>query len=484
VFLAFGVGVLGGKLLGTQLSDELVLDRQMFGLLLGGMLAVGIGVYDDFRQLGPKVKFAAQIAGASIAFFFGVKVCVCDLFPWTWMGELVSYGVTVFWFLLLINAINLIDGVDGLSGGICFFASTVMALLSVMKQDYVLGVFFTSMAGAILGFLRYNFNPATIFLGDGGSYFLGYAIAGLSTLGAVKGQVSSVLLIPVVALGVPLMDTILAPIRRWLRGRKMFRPDKGHIHHKLMARGYTTRSVVGFLYLVTVALCLGTLILVNLQDEHAGLVLVILGAAAFFIFQKSGYLEYFAMDKVYGWFRDVYDSAGLSYERRSFLDLQIEMSKAQGVDELWKLACLAMEMLHIDYAEMFHFNGMHREGDFCLLRREEERTEDTYVWNAPDFDKEASLCRRTLFKMEMPLLTRGRVDLGSLWVVMDLEGKDPSPYLMRRVEQLRVSMVKNLKRISDSRDRETGREGGGRPETGDGKIGRLEAGDGRREAGR
>ena len=157
---------------------------------------------------------------------------------------------------------------------------------------------FAALAGSTLGFLRYNFNPTTIFMGDGGSYFLGYMMAGLSIMGSIKGQTTVALLIPIVAMGVPLFDAIVAPIRRFVRGRPMFQPDKGHLHHQLLRLGLNHRNTVLILYGATVLFGLVALGTVFIRDLRAAVILAVLAVGVFWIFRRMGYLEYLAADKI------------------------------------------------------------------------------------------------------------------------------------------------------------------------------------------
>jgi len=342
----------------TQASDLLAFNRTILFALIGGLVVFGIGFADDFHSIKAPIKFAFQIAGASIAFWGGVRIGSFHLLGTGMMfGMLESYILTVFWFLLFINAVNLIDGLDGLAAGISFFASLVMVVLSVMGGNILAAMMFASLGGAVLGFLRYNFNPATVFLGDGGSYGLGYAIACLSIMGSVKSSVGAAMLIPLLAMGVPIFDTILSPLRRFFRGRAMFRPDDGHIHHRLLKMGLSARHAVLIIYGISFALCVLAIVVVNVRNEVAGLFFVIIGAAALIVVRKLGYVGYFALDKVYGWFRDVSDVAGLTQERRTFLSLQLDVDKAKTMDELWDDVCKAMEMLQFDRAELRLWNG-------------------------------------------------------------------------------------------------------------------------------
>ncbi|MDD4649175.1 MAG: MraY family glycosyltransferase [Desulfoplanes sp.] len=470
---SFTLALILCKISGTQIAALITASPEMLGFLGGGILVVGIGLFDDFHSLGPRIKFAAQIAGASLAFASGICIPLPDMIPLPAFHPVFSYGITVFWFLLLINAINLIDGVDGLASGIVFFASLVMVFLALLEQHYALALFFAALCGSILGFLRYNFNPATVFMGDGGSYFLGYTMAGLAVWGSAKTHLSSALLIPIVALGIPLMDTLLAPIRRWLRGKAMFQPDKGHIHHKLLARGYNTRRVVAILYAATVVLCLGCVLVVNLEDEYAGLVLVLLGGTMVVMMRQSGYMEYLAVDKVAGWFRDMYDSCGLSHDRRTFLDIQLEMNKAPDLATLWDLTGLAFARTGVDYAELFVRNGgpapVSPSYAAPHLLTCDLAPGSTLTWQRdatmPD------LCKHSMYKLELPLMTKGNRHLGVLWVVVDVEEKDPCAYFLRRMEQLRVALIRRMAALAHEETGKAGRQGDGRQgdrETGDG----------------
>ncbi len=265
---------------------------------------------------------------------------------------ILSWFITVFWFLLFINAVNLIDGLDGLAAGVGFFTSLVMVILGVMQANYLVALEFAALGGTLLGFLRYNFNPASIFMGDGGQLFHrlrdrccldpgidqkpGRGYAAHSLIGSW---------------GAGLRHNPVS-IRRWIRGRQMFRPDKRHIHHRLMEMGLSSRNAVLFIYGVSCVLCVAAILLVNLRNEMAGLLLIVLGVGAIVVVRKLGYLEYFAIDKVSGWLRDMSDVAGLSRDRRSFLNLQIDIEKANSLDDLWITVCLALELLHFDRAEL------------------------------------------------------------------------------------------------------------------------------------
>ncbi len=393
---------------------------------------------DDFHRLHPAIKFAFQIIGASVAFWGGVRIEQFVIMGKIIEFELFSYFITVFWFILFINAVNLVDGLDGLAAGVVFFAAAVMVVLSVIGQNFISAMLFSALGGATLGFLRYNFNPATIFLGDGGSYFLGYAVAAISIMGSVKSQVGAALLIPLLALGIPLFDTMLTPLRRFVRGRKMFAPDNGHIHHRLLSKGLSTKRAVLLIYALTFGLCLSAVIMVNLRDERAGLFLFVLGAGAILFIRKLGYFEYIASDKVYGWFRDVADMTGLRRDRRSFLSLQIDISKSASLNDLWENFCQAAKMLELASVEL----RLDKKISSLVEKERFKWQADSYnIQLVTDTDKEH------LLRLAFPLINNKKINYGVLYLAKNLQQTPINPYTFRRVEQLRNSLMESLELI-------------------------------------
>jgi UDP-N-acetylmuramyl pentapeptide phosphotransferase/UDP-N-acetylglucosamine-1-phosphate transferase len=326
-----------------------------------------------------------------------------------------------------------------------------MIIILTVNGNFLYAMLFSSLAGALLGFLRYNFNPASIFMGDGGSYFLGYTIAGLAIMCSIKSQVGAVMLIPVLVLGVPIFDTILSPVRRFITGRGMFKADKGHIHHRLLAMGLSTRKIVLIAYGVTCAVCLSAILLVNLRDEFTGFFFIILAVGGFVFMRKLGYFEYFAHDKIFGWFKDVTDTAGFSQERRSFLELQIEISRSEDLRDLWKNTCRALEMLEFDIAE-FRFqrrssNDRANKSHFAKYwipekERRESGEKNLFLWTRGNIDVAEYAHKNPLLKLEMPLVdVAGERTMGILWLVKDLKRDQITHYTLGRVEHLRRAIV-------------------------------------------
>jgi len=264
----------------TNISDLLVLNSKLAVILFGALIVFGVGLVDDVHRLGWASKFIFQILGATAAILGGLQIGHLNLFGLSLDLGFFGYLVTVFWFLLFINAINLIDGLDGLAAGISFFACAIMVIFSMIMKNCLVASLFAALGGATLGFLRYNFNPARVFLGDGGSYFLGYAIAALSIMGSIKSHMGAIMLIPLVGMGVPLFDTLLSPIRRFILGQNMFNPDKSHVHHRLVEMGLSTRKAVLLIYGISIVLFVFSLVWINFRNEQIGLFLIILAAAS------------------------------------------------------------------------------------------------------------------------------------------------------------------------------------------------------------
>ena len=248
IYLAFVIAVLA----------TMHMTRDIFALLLGGTVIVIIGILDDKYQLPAKVKLLGQIAAAFVLVLFDIKI---EWLNNPWGGyfylEYFSVPLTVFWIVSFTNVVNLMDGLDGLAAGVSGIASVTVILVALQQGFYPVAVITAALAGGIIGFIRYNFynfNPASIFMGDTGSMFIGYMLAAISIFGAVKSAATIALLVPAVALGLPIMDTAFAIVRRYTNGRPIFQPDKGHLHHRLLAMGLSQRQAVLLMYVISAVL--------------------------------------------------------------------------------------------------------------------------------------------------------------------------------------------------------------------------------------
>lgn len=248
--LAIYIGFMAAVLYSMPVFSE------FFGFLLGAAAIVLLGIWDDIRNIPAKVKLAGQIIAAAIPVAYGVQIeWVTNPFGTILIiPEWLAVPVTVFWIVGFTNTVNLIDGLDGLAAGVSVIASISMFFMAVSMNQYLPAMILVAMSGAALGFLQYNFNPAKIFMGDTGSMLLGYTMAVVAVLGLVKTAATVALIVPIIALGVPIMDTLFAIIRRKMSGVPVFQPDKGHLHHRLLALGMTQKQAVLSMYMVSVLL--------------------------------------------------------------------------------------------------------------------------------------------------------------------------------------------------------------------------------------
>src|SRR5262249_10340801 len=207
------------------------------------------------------------------------------------LAGVVSMGLTIFWVLWITNAFNLLDGLDGLSAGSALFSCLVLFVSSLISGSPLVAVLSIVLAGSILGFLRFNFNPATIFLGDCGSLLIGYSLSSLALIGAQKGTVLVSIGIPLVAFGLPILDTSLSVVRRTLSGKPLFHGDKSHIHHRLLSRGWSQRKAVLALYAVSCLLGLLSLVLLYPSGSSVGVVMLVLGIGIILGVQHLRYPE-------------------------------------------------------------------------------------------------------------------------------------------------------------------------------------------------
>lgn len=263
-----------------------------------------------------------------------------------------SLPVTVFWVLLVINSINLIDGLDGLAAVVSFFVCMVLLVLMLMHQNFMVAIALACLAGSILGFLVFNFNPASIFMGDSGSYFPGYMLASLSIYGSMKSHTAFTFLIPIIAMGVPLLDTIWATIRRFLLGQKLFYPDKNHFHHRLLQLGFSHKRAVLVLYGITFLLGCFALITINISDRLSAFLLGLLAILVIVFIQRLGYLNFFGLKSFLSWVNDLANTLGLNRDRRVFLAYQIAIAEAEDPQTFWERVSEAAKYLGLDYIEM------------------------------------------------------------------------------------------------------------------------------------
>ena len=248
-----------------------------------------IGLVDDLRGLLPWQKLAGQTAAAAMAVGAGVRITGISGHP---LDQSIGAGLTVLWLLACCNAFNLIDGLDGLASGMGFFSTLTVFLAAFLHGDHMLALAALPLAGSLLGFLRYNFNPASIFLGDSGSLLIGFLLGCYGVIWSQKSATMLGMTAPLMAMAIPLIDVLLSIFRRWLRGRLIFSGDRSHIHHKLLEKGFTHRRVVAMLYGVCGVYAVLSLLQSLGEWQLGGLILVLFCAVTWIGIRHLDYFEF------------------------------------------------------------------------------------------------------------------------------------------------------------------------------------------------
>ena len=234
-------------------------DEHLPTILVGGILIYILGVIDDFKDLDAKIKFAYEAGVATLMYFMGARIEFVNNYfgegRWQ-LGAVLCFIVTVVWIIGITNTINLLDGLDGLAAGVAAIAATSIAYVAFIHGGrygmMAVCIGMVAVAGGAMGFLPYNFYPAKIFMGDGGSLFLGFMIALFSVISPLKRSTLIAVIVPVLVLGIPIFDTFLAIVRRVISGKPIMSPDKEHLHHHLMRSGYGQRRAVLMIYGISV----------------------------------------------------------------------------------------------------------------------------------------------------------------------------------------------------------------------------------------
>ena len=248
------------------------------------------GLVDDLVGLKPWQKLAAQVAAGAIAYWSGIQVHLVNGHSIGWL----ALPLTVLWLVACANAFNLIDGLDGLAAGIGLFATITVLIAAWLGRNLELAIVTVPLIGALIGFLFYNFNPASIFLGDCGSMLIGFLLGCYGILWSHKSATLLGLTGPLMAVSIPLLDTALTILRRYMRGHPVFQADRGHIHHRLLDRGLSARSVALVMYGFAGVVAILSLLLSVVHDHFAGFVLVLFCGVTWIAVHQLGYVEFSA----------------------------------------------------------------------------------------------------------------------------------------------------------------------------------------------
>lgn len=247
-------------------------------LVVSSGIAMLVGLVDDLHNISPKMKLLGQLVAAIVFVAFGgyIKFMTNPFGGDVIFLEYWGIPLTIIWLVGISNAINLIDGLDGLAAGVSAIAALTMATVSFSRGYYQPAALSLVLAMSLFGFLRYNFSPASIFMGDSGSLFLGFALGAMAIMGFSKGATVISLFIPILILGIPIFDTFFAIVRRYTNHKPIFQPDKGHLHHCLLALGLSHRQTVLIIYAITLFMGICAILLTVLSSRQAILILIVI----------------------------------------------------------------------------------------------------------------------------------------------------------------------------------------------------------------
>lgn len=303
---------------------------EILPLTLVGSVVFMTGVLDDLIGLAAWQKLMGILGASVLAYFAGIHVDIHllrGLPQWPWLG----FVITVIWLVGCTNAFNLIDGMDGLAAGVGLVASVTMLVAALTQSNLPLALATMPLAGCLLGFLRYNFNGASVFLGDSGSLLIGFMLGCYGALWSEKSVTLVALTVPLLAVSIPLIDVVLSILRRYLRNRPIFQADRGHIHHRLLDLGLSPKNAVLTIYGVCAVVAILSLLASALHNQFSGLIVIVFGGAVWIGIRQLDYTEFASASRMFlgGKFRRIID-----VETR-MADFESSLSKSATVDECW-----------------------------------------------------------------------------------------------------------------------------------------------------
>lgn len=278
-----GLAIFMAFLVSTLLFAFPQIDREVRGILLGAVIVVILGVLDDIFTLHAGLKFVVQIAAAVVTVLHGCRI---EHFLGLQLATWLSYPVSVIWIVAITNAVNFIDGLDGLAAGVCAISAGAMLVVALLVADFMSAVMLAAIVGACVGFIPYNFNPAKIFMGDTGSTFLGFMLSTISIYGLFKMYAIISFAVPFLVLGLPIFDICFAVIRRVSHGQSPMHADRGHVHHRLIDMGFSQKQAVAIAYMLSAILGMAAVVLTNDGETQALIFLaavVVVGAIGFWV---------------------------------------------------------------------------------------------------------------------------------------------------------------------------------------------------------
>ncbi len=370
VFFAAMCMIVSVLFLDNQVGEAFHQVPLQLSTLLGVTAIIfAMGLVDDLRGLPARTKLLTEVVAAGILCHVGLRITAVEItsgfvvrFGW------LAYPLTMLWIVGVTNAVNLTDGLDGLAAGVSAVACAVIAAFALHSQNLIMAVFMLALLGGLCGFLFYNFNPAKIFMGDCGSLFVGFTIAASSVMCMTKSSALVGLALPILALGIPIFDTLFSMLRRFLERRSLFAPDRSHFHHRLIDLGLTQRHAVMLIYAATVAATgLGLFMLIR-HDAGGVVVLVCLLLLLVLLFRAVGAVDF--GQTVRRLPQTCASKRRQKRERRTFEDLQLSFRRIDDPCQWWPTVCDAARRL--DFAWV------------SVTTRDAEGNTDTNLWRGAD----------------------------------------------------------------------------------------------------
>lgn len=370
IFCSAVVTIISVVFLDNRIGDAFQdIQWRLTALLCTSAFVFLVGLVDDLRRLPPQVKLAAEVAAVGVLCLAGVRIDSIATSDHL-MLHLGAWGclLTIFWIVGITNAVNLSDGLDGLAAGVSAVACGIIAIIALRSEQSVMVVFMLALMGSLSGFLVFNFHPAKVFLGDCGSLFLGFTIAAASVMCVTKSATLIGLALPVLALGIPIFDTLSSMLRRFLEGRSLFAPDRNHFHHRLLDLGLQQRQAVILIYLATLAAAgLGLFMLLRKDIGSLvifGCVLLLIGL----LFRVVGAVRLRAT--LAGLQEKIARSHREHQDRRTFEHMQLCLRQVPNAQEWWRTVCEAAHQLELAW--------------ISLRVTRPDGGMDTSIWRRPD----------------------------------------------------------------------------------------------------
>jgi UDP-GlcNAc:undecaprenyl-phosphate/decaprenyl-phosphate GlcNAc-1-phosphate transferase len=322
---------------------------KVIGVLISSAIVLMIGIYDDIKGATVRNKLLAETVAAIIIYIWGVRITqISNPFGGVIALGLMDLPVTVLWIIAVTNAFNLIDGMDGLAAGTGILIS---ATLLSLTGEFHFQLTYVILIGSLLGFLVYNFPPASIFMGDSGSLFIGFLLGSTSILSSHKATAIATMMIPIIAFSFPLMDMLYAVLRRYYRGLPLGEADREHIHHKLLERGLSKRKVLLLLYLLNICIMLVVLLFIRRQLNMDFIGLILLAAVSVFGLRLLGYVEFMPF------IREMLRNFDIGRKRKYFnyviKKFRHNAAKSKTLDDLCSHLTILMKEYGLNFAEIY-----------------------------------------------------------------------------------------------------------------------------------